>query len=109
MPRKLEINYLYLDLCYDKYSARPSQCDLASWAKISINNARKIIIEFTNTLSLTEILVSWVKISISDARKIIIELTNSISLTEILKSQTWTAFVTTKQFCIWIQPKSYLC
>jgi hypothetical protein len=54
MPRKLEIGYLYLDLCYEMYPARPSQRDLASWAKISTFYARKVIIELTNTGSLSD-------------------------------------------------------
>jgi hypothetical protein len=54
MPRKLEIHYLYLDLCYDKYPERPSQQDMVSWAKISTNCACKVIIELTNMGSLTD-------------------------------------------------------
>ena len=54
MPRKLEISYLYLDLCYEKFPARPSQRDLASRAKISTNYARKVMIELTNTGSLSD-------------------------------------------------------
>ena len=41
MPRKLEISYLYLDLCYKKYPERPSQRDLATRARISTNYAHK--------------------------------------------------------------------
>jgi transposase len=54
MPKKLEISYLYLDLCYEKYPARPSQREFAARAKISTNYARKVIIELTNTGSLTD-------------------------------------------------------
>jgi hypothetical protein len=49
MPRKLEISYLFLDLCYEKYPGRPSQRDLAGQANISTNYACKVIIELTNT------------------------------------------------------------
>jgi hypothetical protein len=58
MPRKLEISYLYLDLCYEKYQARPSQHNLARRAKISTNYARKVIIELTNTGSLSDLEVT---------------------------------------------------
>ncbi len=51
---KLEISYLYLDLCDKKYPKRPSQWDLAARAKISTHYARKIIIKLTNTSSLTD-------------------------------------------------------
>jgi hypothetical protein len=54
MPRKLEISYLYLDLCYEKYPARPSQRNLATHAKISTNYARKVIIELANMGSLSD-------------------------------------------------------
>jgi hypothetical protein len=54
MPKKLEISYLYLDLCYEKYPERPTQRDLASRAKISTNYARKVIIELTNRGSPTD-------------------------------------------------------
>ncbi len=54
MPKKLEISYLYLDLCYEKYPERPSQRDFAARAKISTYYARKIIIELTNTGSLID-------------------------------------------------------
>ncbi len=54
MPKKLEISYLYLDLGYEKYPARPSQREFAARAKISTNYARKVIIELTNTGSLTD-------------------------------------------------------
>jgi hypothetical protein len=54
MPKKLEISYLYLDLCYKKYPERPSQCELVARAKISTFYAHKIIIELTNTGSLTD-------------------------------------------------------
>mgnify|MGYP002176993848 FL=1 len=54
MPKKLEISYTYLDLCYEKYPERPSQRELAARAKISTTYARKIIIELTNTGSLTD-------------------------------------------------------
>jgi hypothetical protein len=52
--KKLEISYLYLDLCYEKYPERPSQQDLAAWAKRSTYYACKIIIELTNTRFLTD-------------------------------------------------------
>jgi hypothetical protein len=54
MPKKLEISYLYLDICREMYPATPSQRDLASRAKISPKYARKIIIELTNTGSLSD-------------------------------------------------------
>jgi hypothetical protein len=54
MPKKLEISYLYLDLCYEKYLERPSQPKLAARAKISTTYARKIILELRNTGSLTD-------------------------------------------------------
>jgi hypothetical protein len=55
MPKKLEISYMDLDLCYEKYQEEgPSQWDLASQAKISTKYARKVIIELTNTGSLTD-------------------------------------------------------
>ncbi len=54
MPKKLEISYMYLDLCYEKYPERPNQRELAARAKISTTYARKIIIELTNTGSLTD-------------------------------------------------------
>jgi hypothetical protein len=54
MPKKLEISYMYLDLCYKKYPDRPSQQVLASPAKISTKYARKVIIELTNMGSLTD-------------------------------------------------------
>ena len=54
MPKKLEISYLYLDLCYESYPERPSQRELAVRAKISPTYARKIILELTNTGSLTD-------------------------------------------------------
>jgi transposase len=54
MPKKLEISYLYLDLCYESYPERPSQRELAVRAKISSTYARKIILELTNTGSLTD-------------------------------------------------------
>jgi hypothetical protein len=49
MPKKLEISYMYLYLCYEKYPERPSQRDLASWAKISTTYTRKVIIELMST------------------------------------------------------------
>jgi hypothetical protein len=39
--------------CYEKYPERPSWCKLATWTKISTKYARKILIELTNTGSLT--------------------------------------------------------
>jgi hypothetical protein len=54
MPRKLEIGYLYLDLCYEMYLVGPSQRDLASQAKISTFCAHKVINELTNTGSLSD-------------------------------------------------------
>jgi hypothetical protein len=42
------------DLCYEKYPERPSQKELAARAKISTFHAPKIIIELTNTGSLTD-------------------------------------------------------
>ena len=54
MPKKLEISYIYLDLCHEKLPDRPTQRDFASKAKISTYYARKIIIELTNTGSLTD-------------------------------------------------------
>jgi hypothetical protein len=54
MPKKLEISYHYLDLCHEKSPGRPSQRDLAVRAKISTRYARKVIIELTNTGSLTD-------------------------------------------------------
>jgi transposase len=53
MPKKLEISYHYLDLCHEKSPGRPSLRDLAVRAKISHMYARKVIIELTNTGSLT--------------------------------------------------------
>jgi hypothetical protein len=54
MPKKLEVGYQYLDLCIDKYPQRPTHHDLATLAKISKSYARKVIIELTNTGSLTD-------------------------------------------------------
>jgi hypothetical protein len=54
MPKKIEIFHMYLDLCYEKFPQRPSQRDLATRAKISRGYARKLIIELTNTGSLTD-------------------------------------------------------
>jgi hypothetical protein len=54
MPKKLEISYLYLALCHEKYPERPSQREFAARAKISTYYARKIIMELTNTGSLID-------------------------------------------------------
>ncbi len=54
MPKKLEISYLYLALCHEKFPERPSQREFAARAKISTYYARKIIIELTNTGSLMD-------------------------------------------------------
>jgi hypothetical protein len=49
MPKKLEISYMYLNLCYKKYPERLSQRELAARAKISTKYARKDILELTNS------------------------------------------------------------
>jgi hypothetical protein len=54
MPRKLEIIYLYLDLCYEHYPERPTQRNLAGGATISINYAHEVIMELTNMGLLTD-------------------------------------------------------
>jgi DNA-binding IclR family transcriptional regulator len=55
MPKRLEIDYQYLDLCRDKYPERPTHRDLATQAKISKSYARKLIIELENTGLLTDL------------------------------------------------------
>jgi hypothetical protein len=82
MPKKLEISYMYLDLCYEKYPERPSQWELAAWARISTKYAHKVILELTNTGSLTDP-----------------EVTNSERVQSARK----------KNYFIWIQPRSYSC
>jgi hypothetical protein len=55
MPKRLEIGYECLDMCIDQWpNGRPSQCQLATKAKISQNTARKISMELKNTGSLTD-------------------------------------------------------
>jgi hypothetical protein len=55
VPKRLEIGYIYLDLCIDQWlNGRPSQRELAVKAKISQQMARKIIMELENTGSLTD-------------------------------------------------------
>jgi transposase len=54
MPKRLDIGYQYLDLCIDMWPERPSQRQLASFSKISVSAARKIIMELENTGSLID-------------------------------------------------------
>jgi transposase len=55
MPKRLEIGYIYLDLCIDQWpNGRPSQRELAAKAKVCQQTARKIIMELENTGSLTD-------------------------------------------------------
>jgi hypothetical protein len=55
MPKRLlEVGYTYLDLGIDNYPERRTHRDLATQAKTSESNARRVIIELENTGSLTD-------------------------------------------------------
>jgi hypothetical protein len=57
IPKRLEIGYEYLDMCFNQWPGRPSRWLLATKAKakISQSTARKIITELENSGSVLEV------------------------------------------------------
>jgi hypothetical protein len=49
LPKRLDIGYQYLDMCFGMWPERPSQRQLLSFSKISVSAARKSIMKLENT------------------------------------------------------------